>query len=185
MNYIHLAFFYIFVSPFMFIYGIGLERLSILSGNNLKHVHFYLRNFIFVFLSSTTSYFFFYLCVKPLQITFIFPLILVAILFFFERVVIYLYEGFVDATPQIAEHEKLFTFGTVILALYESTSYIEVLLVITISFLFMFFFHGMLKAIRKRIDVFNIENKWKNLPLLLISFGIVTSALYFIDVYAF
>jgi len=87
--------------------------------------------------------------------------------------------------PQVAEHEKAFAFGTIILALYESSSYFEVLLIIAISFLFMFFFHGLLKAIRKRIDVFNIENKWKSLPLLLISFGIITSALYFIDVYVF
>ena len=98
---------------------------------------------------------------------------------------IYLYEGFFDASPQIAEHEKVFTFGTVIFALYESTSYVEVLLVISISFLFMLFFSAILKAIRKRIDVFDIENRWKSLALLLISFGIINSALYFIDVYTF
>lgn len=185
MNYLHYAFFYVLISPFMFIYGIGLERLSILSANNLKHTHFYLKNLIFVFLSSTVSYFLFNLCLKPFQFTFIFPLILLAILFFFEKGVVYLYERFVDATPQIAEHEKIFTFGTVIIALYESSSYIEILLVIVISFLFMLFFHALLKAIRKRIDAFNIENRWKSLPLLLISFGIITSALYFMDVYNF
>ena len=98
---------------------------------------------------------------------------------------LYLYEGLLDATVQIAEHEKVFTFGTVIFALYESVSYIEVLLVISISFLFMLFFHIILKAIRKRIDIFDIENRWKSLPLLLISFGMITSAFYFIDVYTF
>jgi len=185
MNYIYIALFYIFVSPFIFIYGIGLERLSILSGNNLNHVHFYLRNLIFVFLSSTVSYFLFNFCITPLHLSFIFPLILVFILFFFEKGVIYLYEGFIDSRTQIAGHEKVFTFGTVILALYESASYVEVLLILAISFLFMIFFHVILKAIRKRMDVFNIENRWKSLPLLLISFGVITSALYFIDIYTF
>lgn len=185
MNYLHITLFYTFISPFMFIYGIGLERLYILSGNSLNHIHFYLRNLIFVFLSSTVSYFLFYFCFKPLHLSFVFPLLLVAILFFFEKGVLYLYSGFVSYMPQVAEHEKAFAFGTIILALYESSSYFEVLLIIAISFLFMFFFHGLLKAIRKRIDVFNIENKWKSLPLLLISFGIITSALYFIDVYVF
>ena len=174
MNYIYIALFYIFVSPFIFIYGIGLERLSILSGNNLNHIHFYLRNLIFVFLSSTVSYFLFNFCITPLHLSFI-----------FEKGVIYLYEGFIDSRTQIAEHEKVFTFGTVILALYESASYVEVLLILAISFLFMIFFHVILKAIRKRMDVFNIENRWKSLPLLLISFGVITSALYFIDIYTF
>lgn len=185
MNYLHIIFFYIFISPFMFIYGIGLERLSILSANNLSHLHFYLKNFIFVFLSSTASYFLFNFCLKPLHLFFISPFVFTFILFFFEKGVLYLYEGLLDATVQIAEHEKVFTFGTVIFALYESVSYIEVLLVISISFLFMLFFHITLKAIRKRIDIFDIENRWKSLPLLLISFGMITSAFYFIDVYTF
>lgn len=185
MNYLHIAFFYTLISPFMFIYGIGLERLAILSANSLNHLHFYLKNFIFVFISSTVSYFLFNFCLKPLHLSFIFPLVFISILFFFEKGVIYLYEGFFDASPQIAEHEKVFTFGTVIFALYESTSYVEVLLVISISFLFMLFFSAILKAIRKRIDVFDIENRWKSLALLLISFGIINSALYFIDVYTF
>lgn len=185
MNYLHIAFFYSLISPFMFIYGIGLERLAILSGNSLNHLHFYLKNLIFVFLSSTLSYFLFNFCLKPLHITFIFPLILLAILFFFEKGVVYLYQGFINYSVQIAEHEKVFTFGTVIFALYESASYIEVLLIVAISFLSMIFFHAILKAIRKRIDVFDIENRWRSLPLLLISFGIITSALYFIDVYTF
>ncbi|MGP1439752.1 MAG: hypothetical protein ACTTJ3_03315 [Treponema sp.] len=185
MSYLHCASFYILISPFMFVYGVGLERLSILSGNTLNHLHFYLKNIIFVFLSSSVSYFLFHFCINPLHISFLFPLIIVAILFFFEKGVIYLYDGFVANTTQVAEHEKVFTFGTVVFALCESTSYIEVLLIVAISFLFMLFFHTMLKAIRKRIDVFNIENRWKSLPLLLISLSIITSALYFIDAYSF
>ena len=182
---LRIAFFYILISPFMFMYGIGLERLSILSGNTLNHSHFYLKNLIFVFLSATVSYFLFYFCIKPLQLFLVFPLLFIAILFFFEKGVVYLYDGFVGSTAEIGKHEKIFTFGTIVFALYESASYIEVLLIIAISFLSMLFFHVMLKAIRKRIDVFNIENRWKSLPLLLISFGIVASALYFIDVYTF
>ncbi len=185
MNYIHMALFYTCISPFMFSYGIGLERLYILSGNNLNHLHFYLKNLIFVFVSATASYLLFNFCFKPLHLDFVFPLFFVAVLFFFEKSVIYLYDGFVSYTPQIAEHEKVFTFGTVVIAVYESANYVEVLLIIIISFLFMLLFHGLLKAIRKRIDVFNIENRWKSLPLFLITLGIISSALYFIDIYNF
>ncbi|MGP1437437.1 MAG: hypothetical protein ACTTKH_00020 [Treponema sp.] len=166
----------------MFMYGIGLERLSILSGNNLKHSHFYLKSLTFVFSTSTVAYVLFNFFLKPLYLSFLFPLILIALLFFFEKGVAYLYAGFVDSTPQIAEHEKIFTFGTVIISLYESAMYVEILFIIAISFLLMIFFHAILKAIRKRIDVFNIENRWNNLSLLLISFGFIASALYFIDV---
>lgn len=182
MNYLDTFIFYSFLSPFIFIYGIGLERLCIISNNTLTHFHFYAKNFILVFLASTFSYIFFKIIAYPLHITFFFPFMMMTLLFFLEKGVDYLYEGFVYGEKPVAHNERVFTFGTVIFSLYEASTYLELLIIIFLSFAILFILSILLRSIRKKIDAFNIENKLKSLPLLLITLGAIATAFYFLDV---
>jgi len=182
MNYLDTLIYYSFASPFIFIYGIGLERLCILSNNTMTHFHFYAKNFAFVFVATSFAYIFFNFIAYPLHFTFFFPLFLMTLLFFLEKGVDYLYEGFIFANKPIAQNERVFTFGTVIFSLYEATTYLELLIIVFLSFALLFILSVLLRSIRKKMDAFNVENKLKNLPLLLITLGAVATAFYFLDV---
>lgn len=183
MNYLNTLVFFSFVSPLIFVYGIGLERLCINSNNTISHIHFYAKNFLLVFFASTLGYIFFKFLAYPLHITFFFPLILMAILFFLEKGIDYLYEGFVYAEKHVAHNERVFTFGTVIFSLYEASDYLELLIIVVLSFLILFILTTLLRSIRKKMDTFSIENKLKNLPLLLLTLGTMATAFYFLDVF--
>jgi len=175
--------FYSIISPLLFSYGIGLERLCIMSANRAKEVHFYTKNFLFVFLASSLAYVIFHFILSPLYLGFSFPFLLIIYLFFLEKGVFYLYDGFISKAYTIAHNERLFTFGTVVISLYEASSYIELFFITLASFFNLIIFTIILRSIRKKANSFNIETKWRPLPLLLISLGIVATALYLVDVY--
>lgn len=183
MKYLYLLMFYTCISPFVFAHGIGLERLFILSNNNQPNFHFYAKNIIFALISSSISYFLLHFILHPLHLDFFFPIVLLSVLFFLEEGIFYLYENFICDSPTFAKNERIFSFGTVLLSLYEGSSFLEVLFLVLVSFLFMFVFSVLLRSIRKKIDTFNIENKWKALPLLLITLGIICTAFYFMDLF--
>ena len=183
MSYLNILLFYTVFSPFIFIYGIGFERLCIISNNTISHFHFYAKNFIFVFIASSFSYVFFNFVAYPLHITFFFPFMLMTFLFFLEKGVDYLYEGFVYGEKPIAHNERVFTFGTVIFSLYEATSYFELFIIVLLSFILLFILSTLLRSIRRKMDAFNIENKLKNVPLLLITLAGIATAFYFMDAF--
>jgi len=175
--------FYSIISPLLFSYGIGLERLCIMSANRAKEVHFYAKNFIFVFLASSLAYVIFHFILAPLYLGFTFPFLLIICLFFLEKGLFYLYEGLITSTYTLAHNERLFTFGTVVISLYEASSYIELFFITLTSFVNLIIFTIILRSIRKKANSFNIETKWRSLPLLLISLGIIATALYLVDIY--
>ena len=107
---------------------------------------------------------------------------MMTLLFFLEKGVDYLYEGFVYGEKPVAHNERVFTFGTVIFSLYEASTYLELLIIIFLSFAILFIISILLRSIRKKMDAFNIENKLKSLPLLLITLGAIATAFYFLDV---
>lgn len=59
----------------------------------------------------------------------------------------------------------------------------ELVFIVLMSFIDFIVFTILFRSIRKKIDSFNIETKWRSLPLLLISLGIIATALYFVDIY--
>lgn len=175
--------FYGIISPLLFTYGIGLERLCIMSANRAKKSHFYIKNFVFVFLASSFAYVVFHFVLSPIYLGFSFPVLLIIFLFFLEKGLFYLYDSFISNSYTLAHNERLFTFGTVIVSLYESSSYMELVFIVFMSFIDFIVFTILFRSIRKKIDSFNIETKWRSLPLLLISLGIIATALYFVDIY--
>ncbi len=183
MLYLYMLVFYSFVSPFMFGHCVGLERLFILSSNSLSNFHFYAKNFLFATLSSALAYALMQFIFSPLHLTSIFPIALVSLLFFLEKGIFYLYEVFISGEHTLAQNERIFTFGTVILALYEGEGFWQVLFLVCISFVLLFVFARLLRSIRKKIDTFNIENRWRALPLLLTTFGMICTAFYFMDLF--
>lgn len=64
--------FYGIISPLLFTYGIGLERLCIMSANRAKKSHFYIKNFVFVFLASSFAYVVFHFVLSPIYLGFSF-----------------------------------------------------------------------------------------------------------------
>lgn len=183
MKWLYILAFYSFISPFMFTFCIGIERLVILSASSLSHFHFYGKNFLFVFFTSTFLYLLFHFFLSPLYLAFAFPVLLVLVLIFSEILTFSIYNNFISKKYTVANEERVFTFGTIILALYESSSYLELFSIIILSFLWMFILNTFLFAIRKKINFFTTENKWKSLPLLLITLGIISLSLYFMDVF--
>ena len=179
----YMLIFYSFISPLMFFCSICFERLCILSGNRLSHKHFYIKNFIFVFFTSSFCYLLFYFVLAPLYLSFLFPVALATSLFFFEKGLFYLYDVFFGENVLIAENERIFSFGLVVISLYESSSYIEMFIITCLSFLILMLFHVLLCSIRRKIDSYNIENKWRGVPLFLVTLGIICTALYFMDLF--
>ena len=183
MRWLYIFTFYSFISPFIFTFCVGVERLVILSANSLLHFHFYVKNFVFTFLTATFSYLLFNFIISPLYLVFAFPVLLAVILIFSEHFIFCIYHSFISDSYTVANEERVFSFGTVILALYESSSYLEVFSIVLLSFLWMIVLNTFLFSIRKKVSFFTVESKWRALPLLLIILGIVSLSLYFMDVF--
>ena len=183
MRWLNIVAFYSFISPFLFTFCIGLERLAILSASSLSHLHFYAKNCLFVFVTSTFLYLLFHFILSPLYLSFAFPIVLIVVLIFSESLIFSMYNSFISRKYTVANEERVFTFGTVILALYESSNYLELFSIVFLSFLWMFILNTFLFEIRRKVNFFTAENKWRSLPLLLITLGIISASLYFMDVF--
>lgn len=78
--------------------------------------------------------------------------------------------------------EKLFLFGTVLLALYQAESFSSALIVVCASLVSFSLLSVLLLAIRDRSASGNARVDWKGAPLALVSLGLMFIALYSADV---
>lgn len=182
MNCLMPIIFYMLACSVLFIYGIGLERLYFHSLSERPVLHFYIKNFVFVLIVSSFLWFFTKFVLFPLKMYFLLPLFLIAIIITGENLISILYKKIFPAAKYTVENEKVFTYGTILFGIYNSSGYSELLFTVFISFLTLFLFTIILKSIRIKIIDRNPHVYTNIMPMTLISLGVIGFTLYLIDV---
>lgn len=182
MNYIAAIIFYTLTSSTLFIYGIGLERLYFHSLSERPVLHFYIKNLIFIFITSSVLWLFSKYVLFPLKFYFLLPLFFITAAVSAEKLISNLYGRLFSSANYTAENEKIFTYGTILFTLYNASSYIELIFIIFTAFLTLFLFTAVLKSVRIKIINGNSNVYGKIMPLTLISLGIIGFILYSADV---
>lgn len=172
---ISFIFFYTFPSSVIFLHGIGMERLSM----NARSIHtllpFILRDGILILFAASISWLITSYVFTPLGITTLMPLFALLIVRLCDFGLQYL--PFRHMKKRMTG-EQLFSGGTVIFALYHAFTYIELLAIILSAIIGMILWSLVLYAVKLRIEQSTVLLQWKNTPLLLMSMGMITLALY-------
>ncbi len=178
MNFFALILFYIISSSIIFVYGIGLERLYIFSKNPKGKFIFLLKNFILQIIAITILWFFNEFVLAKINTSFLLPIFITLVLFLLNEI-------FKLVFPKLSVSKDqgfVFYYAPIFLALFIASSYIETLaIIITANFGFLIF-SCILNFIKQKTDEGNANKYWKQSPLLLISMGLILTALYFIDI---
>lgn len=77
--------------------------------------------------------------------------------------------------------EKLFLFGTILLALYQADSFASAIVIVFASLASFAVLSILMLAIRERVASGRSRVDWKGAPLMLISLGLIFIALYSAD----
>lgn len=168
-------FFYTFPASVIFSHGIGMERLSM----NVRSIHtlipFILREGVLILCAASISWLITRYVFTPLGITTLMPL--------FTLLIIHLCDFGLQYVPfrhmkKRLKGERLFSGGTVIFALYHAFTYIELLAIALSALVGMLLWSLVLYTVKLRIEQSTVPPQWKNTPLLLMSMGMITLALY-------
>lgn len=169
-----LIFFYTVPASLIFLYGIGLERLSMNARSNRVVFPFILKTGVLMLASASITRLVLVYILAPAGLNFLMPIVSLVIVYLCDTV---LYRIF----PQEKQHrirERLFACGTVIFALFHAFTYIELLVIILSAAFGMVIWSLVLSAVKCRVDESQVSTQWKNAPLLLISMGMIALALY-------
>ena len=174
-----LIFFYTFPASLIFLYGIGLERLSMNARSHRVIIPFILKSGALMLIAAPLSYSFGFYILTPIGLAALTPLLSLIIIYACELVFIRVFPGRYENR---LIRERLFAAGTVIFALYQACSYLELIVILLIALAGMLLWSFVLCAVKRRVDESHVSAQWKNAPLLLISMGIIALALYAWDI---
>ena len=174
-----LIFFYTFLASLVFLYGIGLERLSMNARSTHVIIPVILRDGAVMLISASISWLLEFYILIPSGIITITPVIALIIVYFCDLT---LYRILSRQTKTQLIRERLFSGGTVIFALYQAFTYIELIAILASALVSMLVWSFILCAVRRRVEESNVSAQWKNAPLLLISMGMIALALYAWDI---
>ena len=168
-------FFYTLSASVLFLYGIGLERLSMNARSAHVILPFLFKSGILITGAASISWLLSVYLLDPFGLSVLTPLVSLIITYLGERGVNRLLAG--KAESRLMQ-ERVFTGGTVLFALYHAFSYGELLIIIISALLSMGLWSFILCAIKRRVDESFASAYWKNAPLLLISMGCIALAVY-------
>ena len=174
-----LIFFYTFPASLVFLHGIGLERLSMNARSTCAVIPFILRDGAVMLISASLSWLLEFSILLPLDIVSITPIAALIIVYLCDLAV---HRIFFKHSESRLIRERLFSGGTVIFALYQAFTYIELIAILVSALVSMLVWSFMLCAVKRRVEESNVSSQWKNAPLLLISMGLIALALYAWDV---
>ncbi|UTC57103.1 hypothetical protein ABK01_01705 [Treponema sp. OMZ 305] len=174
-----LIFFYTFPASLIFLHGIGLERLSMNARSTRVIISFILRDGAIMLIAASLSWLLEFSLLLPLDIVSITPVVALIIVYLCDLV---LYRILLKRTESRLIRERLFSGGTVIFALYQAFTYIELIAIVLSALASMLVWSFILCAVKRRVEESNVSAQWKNAPLLLISMGLIALALYAWDI---
>lgn len=172
-----MVFFYTFPSSMLFIYGLGLERLSMNVRSSRVILPFLLKAVLVTASAASISWLLSTYLIPLLRLSFLMPVLSLLIVYGCEQGLSLIMPAHTGSETGLVG-ERIFTGGTVIFALYHAFNYIELAIIILCSVLSLGLWSFILYAIKQRVDESSMSAQWKNAPLLLISLGIVALALY-------
>lgn len=176
---VSIIFFYTLPASLIFLQGIGLERLSMNARSTRVVVPFILRDGAVMLISASLSWLLEFSILLPLDIVSITPIAALIIVYLCDLAV---HRIFFKHSESRLIRERLFSGGTVIFALYQAFTYIELIAILVSALVSMLVWSFMLCAVKRRVEESNVSSQWKNAPLLLISMGLIALALYAWDV---
>ena len=174
-----LIFFYTLPASLIFLYGIGLERLSMNARSPHVIIPFILRDGALMLVSASISRLLEFYILAPLGIVMITPIIALITVYVCDR---FLHRMLFGRTGNRLIRERLFTGGTVIFALYHAFTYIDLIAILVSALMSMLLWSFILCAVKRRVEESSVSTQWKNAPLLLISMGMIALALYAWDI---
>ncbi|MGP1594128.1 MAG: hypothetical protein ACTTH8_02645 [Treponema sp.] len=166
-----LIFFYTFSASLIFIYGIGLERLSHTVHSGAWYSKKLLVDYAVIVVCASGVRLL--AALLPNALLFTIPLIAAA-LFYGGKVGI---DRLFNQTPAVVG-EKTFSFALILFSVYYSGTYMETLIIIISGIGNLVLWSCIFCSIKKRVESANIRQQWKNAPLLLIGMGAAGLALY-------
>ena len=176
---VSIIFFYTLPASLIFLQGIGLERLSMNARSTRVVIPFILRDGAVMLISASLSWLLEFSSLLPLDIVSITPIAALIIVYLCDLAV---HRIFFKHSESRLIRERLFSGGTVIFALYQAFTYIELIAILVSALVSMLVWSFMLCAVKRRVEESNVSSQWKNAPLLLISMGLIALALYAWDV---
>jgi len=174
-----LIFFYTFPASLIFLHGIGLERLSMNARSTRVVIPFILKDGVLMLISASISKLLEFYILAPLGIVGITPIAALITVYLCDLV---LHRTLFRQTETRLIRERLFCGGTVVFALYQAFTYIEMLAILISAVVSMLVWSFVLCAVKRRVEESNVSTQWKNAPLLLISMGLIALALYAWDI---
>lgn len=174
-----LIFFYTLPASLIFLHGIGLERLSMNARSTRVIIPFILKDGVLMIVSASISRLLEFYILTPLGIVELIPVVALITVYLCERI---LHRILFGHTEHRLIREHLFSGGTVLFALYQAFTYIELITILVSALISMLLWSFILCAVKRRVEESNVSTQWKNAPLLLISMGMIALALYAWDI---
>ena len=172
---VSLIFFYTFPASLVFLHGIGLERLSMNARSTRVIIPFILRDGAVILISASITWLLEFYILLPIGIVVVTPLFALLFVYLCDLV---LQRTLFQQTEVPLIRERLFCGGIVVFALYQAFTYIEMIAILVSALASMMIWSLVLCAVKRRVEESNVSAQWKNAPLLLISMGMITLALY-------
>lgn len=176
---VSLIFFYTFPASIIFLHGIGLERLSMNARSTGAIIPFIVKDGALMLISASISRLLEFYILTPIGITALTPVVALITVYLCDLI---LHRLFFRQTGIRLIRERLFAGGTVVFALYQAFTYIELITILVSALVSMLLWAIVLCAVRRRVEESNVNAQWKNGPLLLISMGMIALALYAWDI---
>lgn len=175
MAIVSIIFFYTFPASIIFLQGIGLERLSMNARSTRVIIPFILRSGAVMLISASISWLLEFYILLPFGIIAVTPVVALIIIYLCDLI---LHRTLFRQMETKLIRERLFCGGTVLFALYQAFTYIELIAILVSALVSMLLWSFVLCAVKRRVEESNVSAQWKNAPLLLISMGMVALALY-------
>ena len=174
-----LLFFYTFPASILFLQGIGLERLSMNVRSTRVVIPFILRDGVLMLIAASLSWLLEYYILAPLDIVGITPIAALIIVYLCDFA---LHRTVFRQTEMRLIRERVFCGGTVVFALYQVFTYIELIAILMSALASMLLWSFVIYAVTRRVEESAVSAQWKNAPLLLITMGLIALALYAWDI---
>lgn len=175
MNALVILYFYTFVCSTLMVYGIGLEKSFFES----RPDQFLFRRLPFLIITVLVSI----IVLRFVMISLVknhYYLIPPAIIFItscIQLVTKIIFNNLEAASPG----ERILIYGTIFLALFESITLVDSILLALACFLSFIIWTLLLSTIRERLDNSRLNASWNGTPLILINMGLLSLLIHSID----
>jgi len=178
MQYLDTLFIYTISCSTLLVYGIGLEKFFFETNPSKTFTQGILSLFLAAILSVTAVWFLLIKIMLPYGLISLVPMAVILVCGIIHSFI----KTIIPHGSQQPAGEQLFFFGTVLLSIYDATTYIDSLLIVCGSLMSFTIFTFILFSVRERMASGHTHTDWKGAPLILVSMGLLCIVLYTADV---